>query len=121
MKNARKPLAGLIALGTALAMPMAFAQDSVAAQDAAAAQSATAAQPAPQSPQTAAPQQAAQPLTWADVDADGDGKLSKEEEAPAQSHSTLIDLLDTIRKLSPGPLERGRQLQALNDSILLRA
>ncbi len=84
MKNARKPLFGLIALGAALAMPMAFAQD------------ATTAEPTAQDPaQSAAPAAQQQPLTWADLDVDGNGTLSKTEAGNLQSLAQVFDDADT--------------------------
>lgn len=90
MKNARKPLAGLIALGAALALPVAFAQDA-ATQDPTANHDATHQEATP--PQ-AAPEAASQPLTWADVDADSDGKLSKEEAARVPALAQSFDDAD---------------------------
>ena len=82
MKHARKPLFGLIALSAALAMPAAFAQDaSTAAQD-----PATAPQPAAQ-PES-------QSLTWADLDVDGNGTLSKVEAGNVQSLAQVFDDAD---------------------------
>lgn len=90
MNNARKPLAGLIALGAALAIPMAFAQE---AQDPTATQDPyTTAQEATPTPQTT--EDASQPLTWADVDADGNGNLSREEAASVQSLAQSFDEAD---------------------------
>lgn len=86
MKNARKPLFGLIALGAALAMPMAFAQDP------------TTAEPTAQDPtQSPAPAAAQQPLTWADLDVDGNGTLSKTEAGNLQSLAQVFDEADTDR------------------------
>lgn len=91
MNNARKPLAGLIALGAALAIPMAFAQE---AQDPTASQDAyPTAQEATPTPQTT-PEATSQPLTWADVDADGNGNLSREEAASVQSLAQSFDEAD---------------------------
>lgn len=88
MKHARKPLFGLIALSAALAMPAAFAQDaSTAAQD-----------PATTQDPATAPQPAAQPesqsLTWADLDVDGNGTLSKVEAGNVQSLAQVFDDAD---------------------------
>jgi hypothetical protein len=47
------------------------------------------------------------------------GKLVKQEQIPEQN-SFIIDLLDTIKSLSLDPNERQKQLEALNDRILLR-
>ncbi|WP_202843163.1 EF-hand domain-containing protein [Luteimonas saliphila] len=87
MKNARKPLFGMIALGAALAMPMAFAQDATT--------------PAPQDPtaptaptQSTAPATEQQPLTWADVDVDGNGTLSKDEAGALPSLAQVFDDAD---------------------------
>ena len=86
MKNARKPLFGLIALGAALAMPAAFAQDAATAapQD-------PAAQPPTTQPAPAAEQQ---PLTWADLDVDGNGTLSKTEAGGLPSLAQVFDEAD---------------------------
>ena len=82
MKNARKPLAGLIALGAALAIPMAFAQDPTATHD-------------PQPQEYTTPEDAsAQPLTWADLDVDGNGTLSREEAANVASLAQVFDEAD---------------------------
>lgn len=100
MNNARKPLIGLLALGAALAMPLAFAQSEPTdgtAQDAAT----TATQPtptqqptqptAPTAPTTdAAPQQ----LTWADVDSDKNGSISKTESALLASLAQVFEEAD---------------------------
>ena len=95
MKNARKSLIGLVALGSALVMPMAFAQSDTptATQD-------PAAQSAPPADQGAAPAAAtptpdAKKVTWADLDADKDGTLSKTEAAPLASLSQVFDQADS--------------------------
>ena len=84
MKNARKPLTAMIALGVALAMPMAFAQDPTASTtqappttDAAT----TTTQDYAQDATAEAPQAQQGQVTWADLDTDGDGKLSQAEAA----------------------------------------
>ena len=90
MKHARKPLMGLIALGAALAMPVAFAQDANAtAQDPTTTTQDPTAAPAP----TAQPE--SQPLTWADLDVDGNGTLSKQEAGNVQSLAQVFDEADT--------------------------
>src|SRR5690606_38452380 len=66
MKNSRKPLSGLIALGAALAIPMAFAQDATTPPQDPATQGGDPAQ-------STAPASSQQPLTWADLDVDGNG------------------------------------------------
>lgn len=73
MNNARKPLAGILALGMALAMPMAFAQE---AGD----------QPPP-------PAQQGQ-VTWSDLDTDGDGNLSRAEAAALPDLASVFDQAD---------------------------
>ncbi len=73
MTNLRKPLAGLLALGFAVATPMAFAQD---AGDAAA-------QP-----------QAQGQTSWSDLDTDGDGNLSREEAAAMPQLAQVFDQAD---------------------------
>lgn len=110
MKNARKPLAGLIALSAALALPVAFAQDATT-QDPTATQDATAQQATP----PATPEAASQPLTWADVDADSDGKLSKDE---AQRIPSLAQVFDNADADSDGLLtqEEYQAFVAQNDS-----
>jgi len=87
MTLSRKPLAALIALGTALAMPMAFAQDATTAPPA---DPATQAEPA----QSTAPAATQQPLTWADLDVDGNGTLSRTEATNLQSLAQVFDQAD---------------------------
>ena len=100
MKNSRKPFLGLIAISAALAMPLAFAQEAVPqdSQDPMQEQVPTTAEevPAPTT-ETTAPQA----LTWADLDTDGDGKLSKEEVA---SVDALVQAFDTADADSDGLL-----------------
>jgi hypothetical protein len=97
-----------LAIAAAVSAPLAFAQDanaSATAQDAA--QSATPATPAtPADPQAgtqatpATPATPAQPatdakkVTWSDLDADKDGKLTKTEAAPIDSLSQSFDAAD---------------------------
>lgn len=91
-----------IAIAAAVSAPLAFAQDanaSATAQDAM--QSATPATPAdPQAATPATPATAAQPaadakkVTWSDLDADKDGKLTKTEAAPIDSLSQSFDDAD---------------------------
>lgn len=86
-KIARKPLAGLVALAAAAAMPLAFAQE---------------AEPMTQDPTTqqtppteqAAPAQPAGQVTWADLDADGDGNLSQDEASAHPALSTVYGQAD---------------------------
>ncbi|MGO1072069.1 EF-hand domain-containing protein [Lysobacter sp. CA199] len=93
--KSRKPLIAALALAATLATPLAFAQSTAdqappasdaatptsAAQDAGAA---TAAQPA------AAPQK----KSWADVDGDKDGNLSKNEAAAVPALGQVFDQAD---------------------------
>lgn len=84
MNNASK-LSGLIALAAAVAMPMAFAQTAPTTDDGMQSEPPTAA-PAP----TAEPQQ----VTWADLDTDKDGALSKEEVATVPALAQVFDDAD---------------------------
>lgn len=88
MNNTNKPLAGLIALGAALVMPMAFAQTTPTTDDAATPQTAPTGQtqPAP----TAEPKQ----VTWADLDTDKDGSLTKTEVATVPALNQVFDQAD---------------------------
>jgi hypothetical protein len=85
MNNVRKPLTGLIVLGAMLAMPMAFAQ----AQDAATPQTTPPTDQAQTAP-TAEPKQ----VTWADLDGDKDGKLTKAEVATVPTLTQIFDQAD---------------------------
>jgi hypothetical protein len=94
MNNTNK-LTGRIALGAALgaalAMPMAFAQTAPTTDDAAAPQST-----APQSTAPAAQAPTAEPkqVTWADLDTDKDGSLTKTEVATVPALSQVFDQAD---------------------------
>jgi len=101
MKNARKPLIGLVALGAALVMPLAFAQSepTTATQDptaqdpaatAATQDAATQATPTDQAAPAAEPKQ----MTWADVDTDKNGSISKDESAQLASLAQVFDDAD---------------------------
>lgn len=102
MNNIRKPATLLLALAAATAMPLAFAQQT----NPAAGQAPTASPPpgatttAPTAPTaadpagTAAPAAPAQQLTWADVDADGNGTISKPESAALPSLAQVFDQAD---------------------------
>lgn len=97
MSNARTSLAAIAALGAALAMPLAMAQSAVPPEVRDAQKVATEradmehaptehadtahAQDAAQPPTTSDAQPAARQLGWADVDADGNGTISREESA----------------------------------------
>ena len=81
-------LTGLLALSAAFAAPMAFAQ-STTPTDAAAQDAAT--QPASPAPQSdAAPAK----KTWADLDTDKDGNLTKTEAATIPSLQAVFDQAD---------------------------
>lgn len=91
--NARKPLAGLIALAAAVAMPLAFAQEAEPmTQDPTTTQDPTQASP---TEQTAPAQPAQGEVTWADLDADGDGNLSQDEASAHPALSTVFAQADT--------------------------
>jgi hypothetical protein len=110
--KSRNPLFAALALGLTLSAPMAFAQDaqSQSAQAAEAATPATPADPASQStdataatPATpaspaaspTAPGQDAKKITWSDLDADKDGKLTKDEASSVQALAQVFDDADT--------------------------
>lgn len=107
----RKALFAAIALGMTLSAPLAFAQDQ-GADPAAQAQPADPATPADPAAQSTDPTAATQPatpadpatpatpadpaaqgnqITWADLDADQDGKLTKDE---ASSVASLVEVFD---------------------------
>ena len=86
MKNARKPLSALIALGAALAIPAAFAQDATAP---------TTQTPPTDATQSTAPAAEQKPLTWADLDVDGNGTLSQTEAGGLQQLSQVFGEADT--------------------------
>src|SRR5690606_33202587 len=82
MNNASK-LSGLIALAAAVAMPMAFAQTAPTTDDGM--QSA---------PTSAAPTAEPKQVTWADLDTDKDGDLSKEEVTTVPALAQVFDDAD---------------------------
>ena len=90
MKNARKPLFGLIALGAALAMPAAFAQEAAPTPQDPTPTTITTADPA----QSTAPSSQQQPLTWADLDVDANGTLSKTEAGNLPQLAQVFDEAD---------------------------
>ena len=96
MKLARKPLFGMIALGAALAMPVAFAQEA----DATAQEPTTTTQDPTAAPQ-AEPATAGQQLTWADLDVDGNGTLSKQEASNVNSLAQVFDEADAGANTPP--------------------
>lgn len=87
MKHARKPLAALIAFGAALAIPAAFAQDpSTSPTQQTPPTDPTTSTAPPADPTTSTSPAAEQkPLTWADLDVDGNGTLSQTEAGSLQS------------------------------------
>ncbi|MFC3813368.1 EF-hand domain-containing protein [Lysobacter sp. GCM10012299] len=92
--HSRKPLFAAVALVAALSAPLAFAQSASpapAAQDPAS-QDAAAAQAEPAS---AAPTSAPQKKSWADVDSNKDGALSKTEAATVPALGQVFDKADS--------------------------
>ena len=93
-----------LAFAAVVSAPLAFAQDanaSATGQENAAAQPATPATPAdPQAGTSAVPATPAQPaatagkVTWSDLDADKDGKLTRTEAAPIESLSQSFEAAD---------------------------
>ncbi|WP_027080978.1 hypothetical protein [Luteimonas mephitis] len=83
MKHATK-MSGLIAIVAAAAMPLAFAQTAPTTDDGAAQDAAPSAAP------TAEPKQ----VTWADLDVDKDGSLSKAEVATVPALAQVFDAAD---------------------------
>lgn len=87
----RKPLIAALALTAALSAPLAFAQSSATPPTGDAATPAASAQPAAaESTATAAPQK----KSWADVDGDKDGNLSKNEAAAVPALGQVFDQAD---------------------------
>lgn len=104
MNHARKSLAGLFALSAAFAMPMAFAQNAAASpaqpmQDSTAQSTPPASPLAQQTPPTTQADAAApaRHATWAEMDGDQDGKLSKAEAAGSPGLSKVFDQADADR------------------------
>lgn len=91
--KSRKPLIAALALTAALAAPMAFAQSSAEQPPAsdAATPAATAQEPAAAAPTAAAPQK----KSWADVDTDKSGNLSKTEAASVPALSQVFEQADS--------------------------
>ena len=86
--HSRKPLLAAVALVAALSAPVAFAQSASPApnQDAAAAQA---------EPAAAAPTAAPQKKSWADVDSNKDGALSKTEAATVPALGQVFEQADS--------------------------
>ncbi len=101
MKNARKPLVAMMALGFAMATPLAFAQDASATQDPAyTGEATTQAPPTTQDGYAEDANAQAQPeaqqgqVTWADLDGDSDGKLSRDEASGLPALAQVFDDVD---------------------------
>lgn len=94
MKNTRKPLVAMIALGAALAMPMAFAQDAATTQAPPTDAANTTQQEYAQDATAEAPQAQQGQVTWADLDTDGDGKLSRAEAAALEGLAQVFEDVD---------------------------
>lgn len=112
--KSRNVLFAALALGLTLSAPLAFAQDQTAETPAADASAtpATPAQPADPAAQStdptaatpatpadpaspAAPGQDAKKITWSDLDADKDGKLTKTEAASVEALTQVFDDADS--------------------------
>ena len=91
MKNVRKPMIATIALGVAMAMPMAFAQEATTAQQA---PPTTTTQDYAQDATAEAPQAQQGQVTWADLDTDGDGRLSQTEAAGLEGLAQVFSDVD---------------------------
>lgn len=90
MKNVRKPMIAMMALGVAMAMPMAFAQDAAAEQ----APPTTTTQDYAQDATNQAQQAQQGQVTWADLDTDGDGRLSQTEAAALEGLGQVFTAVD---------------------------
>lgn len=93
--KSRKPLIAALALTAALAAPMAFAQSATEQAPPtgdAATPAATVQEPAAA---TAAPAPTAQKKSWADVDTDKSGNLSKSEAAAVPALSQVFEQADS--------------------------
>ena len=109
----RKPLIGLIALSAALAMPMAFAQSETEEAAPPQASQPTPTEATPTESATGASVQSTEQTNaaassdakqgWADVDADKDGAISKQEASSNAGLSQVFDQADTDAdgKLTP--------------------
>lgn len=89
MNNA-KTLSGLIAIVAAAAMPLAFAQTTPTTSDGAMQST----PPQAASPTTTAPTAEPKQVTWADLDTDKDGSLSKTEVATVPALSQVFTAAD---------------------------
>ncbi|WP_242108988.1 EF-hand domain-containing protein [Luteimonas aquatica] len=97
MNLVRKSLSGLVAFGAVLAMPLAFAQSAPTTSTDPAAAQATPPTTTTQNAEPSAQPPGAQPkqVTWADLDADKDGNLSKQEVTTVPSLTQVFDEADT--------------------------
>ncbi|MFK3647229.1 EF-hand domain-containing protein [Lysobacter enzymogenes] len=91
--KSRKPLIAALALTAALATPMAFAQSATEQAPPGGDAAATAAQDPAAA--TAAPAPSAQKKSWADVDTDKSGNLSKGEAAAVPALSQVFEQADS--------------------------
>lgn len=109
MKISRKPLIAVVALGAALAAPLAFAQTQpttpqdpattsqdypASSQDPASSTQDDAAAQASPGAQTTAPATEPKQMTWADVDTDKSGTISKNESSQLASLAQVFDDAD---------------------------
>lgn len=78
METIRKPIFAMMALGVAMATPLAFAQDATTSQ-APPTTATTTTQDYAEDASNNAPQARQGQVTWADLDTDGDGRLSQSE------------------------------------------
>ncbi|MCR6686616.1 EF-hand domain-containing protein [Pseudoxanthomonas sp.] len=97
MNNSLRLTSGLLVLGMLAAAPLAFAQSTTAQEEAAAQKtqptSPTATGAAEQQPRQAGA--SGQGLSWADLDADGNGNLSLQEATRHQGLSSVFTQADT--------------------------
>lgn len=94
MNVARKPLLVPIMLGAVLAMPMAFAQTTPTTGDGAMQSTPPTTTPPTTDPTQAAPTAEPQQVTWADLDTDKDGSLSKAEVTTVPELNQVFDQAD---------------------------
>lgn len=92
--HTRKSMIGALALVASLSAPMAFAQSAEQAPPTEAATSASAAQDAAATTDAQATTAAPQKKSWADVDGNKDGNLSKSEAAAVPALSQVFDQAD---------------------------
>ncbi|HEY4529226.1 MAG TPA: EF-hand domain-containing protein [Luteimonas sp.] len=93
MKNARTPLLAMLALGSALAMPLALAQSAVTPEVRAAEKAATQ-DASTQDGAATGSQPAGRQLGWNDVDSDGNGTISRTESEALPGLAAVFDQAD---------------------------